>query len=701
MGFEEPQLLYFLPLAFLPLLIHILHRRKARIIPFAVLEFLLSSNREIRKNIRFRQILVLILRILIACFIIFSLSRPVLLRMSEGAVRVEEKSSVVVVIDDSFSMRYLIKGIPLFEKAKELITELAQNLKGNMEVGIVQASKPVSTAFRQLISRKSELLSAIKNLNVSYGEANLSESLRVAEEILKRSRFERKKILIYSDFADHLFRNESLPSISPDIEIIPVAIGVLEESRNNIAITGVATSRALQISPRHVQAEIEISNFSREPANELVTLKFGENIMKGIIKIDPFKSERKTFILKMGEKEGETGEVFLAPDRLPEDNRREFPVKFEKEMTVLIINGSPSSVQYFDEAYYILKALKPDTESELGIRTRTVNTDEFSPAELENVNVAMLLNVASLLPGQIEILIKFIEQGGGLFISVGDNVSPKEYNSAFGTLLPYPLRDISGIINSENLISSDSHVFIEQWDRKHPVFALFSEGGEGSPSAVSFSKYMMLETGSDENVSILAKYNNGAPAIVERRINKGKVIFFTSTVDRDFCDLPLHSSFVPLIHSISQYLGGAEYEGEDSQVSTGEPIRIKIRENTWKIHVLRPDGIREIFDMKKMSLRKSDFFTYEKTNFPGVYRFFPENSDGSRNFTDYVVAAVPTYEMDLKTADNSKITALEKSFRQAKQFDRAFQTSQISLFPVTVIIILLLISAELMVILRK
>ncbi|MGE5816207.1 MAG: hypothetical protein ACM36C_17090, partial [Acidobacteriota bacterium] len=54
---------------------------------------------------------------------------------------------------------------------------------------------------------------------------------------------------------------------------------------------------------------------------------------------------------------------------------------------------------------------------------------------------------------------------------------------------------------------------------------------------------------------VLARFNDGAPALLERSLGEGRVLFFASDVNRGWNDLPLQSSFVPFVHEIARYLG--------------------------------------------------------------------------------------------------------------------------------------------------
>jgi hypothetical protein len=52
----------------------------------------------------------------------------------------------------------------------------------------------------------------------------------------------------------------------------------------------------------------------------------------------------------------------------------------------------------------------------------------------------------------------------------------------------------------------------------------------------------------------LARFDDGATAMAERRLGNGRVIAFTSTLDADWNDFPTHGMFVPIVQETVQYL---------------------------------------------------------------------------------------------------------------------------------------------------
>ncbi len=102
MSFLAPLLLYALPLAALPVIIHLIHLYRRRTIQWAAMMFLLMAQQMNRGYSRLRQMLILALRVLAVLGLIFLVARPLAggwLGLTGGA-----PDTVLVLLDRSSSM---------------------------------------------------------------------------------------------------------------------------------------------------------------------------------------------------------------------------------------------------------------------------------------------------------------------------------------------------------------------------------------------------------------------------------------------------------------------------------------------------------------------------------------------------------------------------------------------------------------------
>ena len=101
-AFLNPLLLWAIPLAALPVIIHLLNRRRFTRVPWAAMEYLLAAMKRNRKRLRMEQWLVLLLRTLAVLFLILLVARP---QLEGGGLIGVQKHHVVLLNDSSFSAR--------------------------------------------------------------------------------------------------------------------------------------------------------------------------------------------------------------------------------------------------------------------------------------------------------------------------------------------------------------------------------------------------------------------------------------------------------------------------------------------------------------------------------------------------------------------------------------------------------------------
>src|ERR1700758_4012537 len=104
LGFANIPLLYGLAAASIPILIHLLNRRKFREVPWAAMRFLLAAIRKNQRRIRIEQWILLAIRTLIILMVVTAMAKPFL--ESFGVVIAGRAVHRVLVLDASMSMGY-------------------------------------------------------------------------------------------------------------------------------------------------------------------------------------------------------------------------------------------------------------------------------------------------------------------------------------------------------------------------------------------------------------------------------------------------------------------------------------------------------------------------------------------------------------------------------------------------------------------
>ena len=142
--FLQPVFLYGLVAASIPLLIHLLNRRRIKRIRFPAVRFILLSQRRITRSYRLRHWLILALRTVAIMLLVFLLARP-MFQSGVGLFAGGGSHASVVVLDNSLSMKWS-QDRQGFEKAKEAARLIVSSMGEGNQLALVPSNLANSPA---------------------------------------------------------------------------------------------------------------------------------------------------------------------------------------------------------------------------------------------------------------------------------------------------------------------------------------------------------------------------------------------------------------------------------------------------------------------------------------------------------------------------------------------------------------------------
>ena len=183
--------------------------------------------------------------------------------------------------------------------------------------------------------------------------------------------------------------------------------------------------------------------------------------------------------------------------------------------------------------------------------------DGLNAANLDNYQVVVLSNVATLPDAFVTKLQSYLRQGGGLLIFAGDKFSAESYNQKLAQALPAQLRD-------KKTGPESGGEKIDKIDLTHPALQSFADTIlQESLKTVRVWGYQRAAG------KALISLANGDPLLLEQKVGAGKVMLMTTSADRDWSDLPVKTVFLPLIQSLTQYLAGGKRGNLDAGIAVG------------------------------------------------------------------------------------------------------------------------------------
>jgi hypothetical protein len=631
MQFGAPSLLLGLLAAAIPWLVHLIGKRRATPVRFAAMQLLLRSEKRVSARRRLRELLLLLARTAIAASLPLIFARPFTERAADVPAASLDSQSAVILMDDSASLRRTRGGGTLFDVVKDKARSLARQFPSDSEVAVVLSSAGSNAPLAELNPERSRVLQAIEATSCSARPADFTAAMRRASLILASSPRQKRRIFLITDLQAAGWEDGTgLPEQHPpEVVVVDVAPAPWE----NRAVVDVKADPAPEGGPGGVAVTTEIADFSAHGVSGLgVALKIdGAVVSKGFVDIPAGGRARKRFLhtLPAGSGSAHEVEIEIDADAFRLDNRRMAHLELARALRALIINGDARTVDKEDEPYFLEHALRAGDH---GAVLTTVVPDDVPLDALASYTVVFMLNVAQPSPQLATALTRFVEGGGGLFLSMGSRVEASSWNERLAQVLPQPLTLVRTQAalpgqHAGETIDDRPAERLAPVDRRHPMLASFPAQGDGLSSA-RFFKYMLLEPVPDSSDrSVVLRFESGAPALVERSVGKGRVLLLATTVDREWTDLPIRPGFLPLVReSARRLVGGSDSEATPS-ILVGETRELALAADDRRLEVTRPDG--SVWVAKHDRAGTGRTVAFAETDEPGVYRVAAAGPDGA------------------------------------------------------------------------
>ncbi len=619
-GFAHPELAGLALLALLPLAIHLFNRQRARPQPFGALEFLLRAQRKTARSLRLRRVLLFCARTALLLAVPLALARPHFAQ-SAASARAAGPAATAIALDTSLSMRAVERGQSRFDRARALALDALRALPIGDPVTIVDCARGADVPPPPSFDREA-LLRQLEAAAPTFEAEDLTACLQRAARALAESALPAKRILFATDLAQAGFDlGAPAPAVQlpdgtaarPELILLDAADGA--EPPANAAITALEIEPVPALGRRTYRFSISVRNNAGAPLSDLsVRLRIGDEVVaKGFLDIPPRQAAVQILTHRFAESGPVAGRAEIGADALDADNAHHFTLDVPRNVRALIVNGSPHPNRFLDEAFFVQAALAaPGSPVHAVLRdAAALGTEAFAAFD-----VVLLLNVRELSQAQVASLAAFVEAGGGLFIGLGDQIDADLFNERFGALLPRQLRLLKTAVRSPAQQRERRAARLSTLDLAHPALEPFvADAGESLLSA-HFSRYFLLEAEGRADSRTLASFDDGAPALVERKLGKGRVMLFTSALDRAWSDLPIRAGFLPLMQRLMGFLSRTLEVAHGEALRVGEvkafqmPFARSLRE------VVSPDG--EHFALE-VPAEASAGQRFAATGTPGIY----------------------------------------------------------------------------------
>ena len=648
--FLHPIYLYGLIAASLPILIHLLNRRRIQRIRFPAVRFILLSQRRISRTYRLRHWFLLALRTLAIAFLVFLLANPVF-QTGMGLFASGGPSSVAIVLDNSLSMKWSLEGKG-FDLAKETVRRFVSALNEGDRAAVIPTNSGQKISPR-LRGEKEFLLKELADVSLSSETADFAAALQSAYNLL-REPAAQKEIWLISDLAVTGWDRFAVRALQHYDPLIPLKIIKVNQPANsaNATIKDLELKSAGVAAGMPVHLETRLVNFSAQPIKDvLVQLSLdGKGTEQRLASIPQQGETGVTFQLNLKKPGSQAGAVTIKKEGLAGNASVHFVLHALDKLKVLVVDGDPQTSLVQSETFFLSRSLNPvgDEESSLFLPTVIV-ADALATARLEDYQVLVLCNVPAIPDTVTRKISNYLRQGGGALIFLGNRVDKDDYNlKLFQNSAVLPMR-----LNEKRTLEAKGEK-VGKLDTQHPALrSLIDPITLSSLQSTTVQSYLRGEVPSGTTLLSLA---NGDPLVVEKRIGPGKVVLFTTSADRDWTDLPLKTAYLPLVQALVRYLSGNRTGSFDPGIETGTAKAISLPPSSVgkRIKVIKPDSKeREVTVSGEGEAARAAF---TENDLAGIYRIaFSSLADKPGDMPEMYAANPPYLESRLETLSEKDV----------------------------------------------
>jgi hypothetical protein len=579
MTFLSPLLIWGTLLGAVPLIIHLLNRRRFRRVEWAPMRYLKLTIRKNRRRIQLEQLLLLLLRIALPVLLFFLLARPLLNPTGlEGWLRGGGRSSQVVLVDDSLSMDYAADGQPAFHRARDVAAALLSGAGAQDRCTLIVASDPRTPLLLEVEgSRREDLSGAALGLPQTSTHAAWPAVLEGADEVLKSCAYPTKQLTIVTDLRKAGW-DAGIAAVARRWEDAGVRVRVVDvggDEAANVAIESLVPLDRTILAGAESRWEATIRNDTgRALAGAKAILRVDDKPTEvALPEIPARQSVRFPLAVRFPSAGPHDLSLQLPEDELAGDNQRWSAVPVKDSLLIRLVDGEPSVEPFGGEVDYLAAPLSIGIGDAEAWRVEVVEEEDFLSPRLAPADVLVLANVASPTPEQAGRLQELVRGGMGLMIFAGGRVDAGLYNDLLdregARILPARMK---------SLVDQATRGLIVEPARPSPLEKLLDLKASAL-ERVPVRQFMALEEGDGDEgkVRVLARWNDPgrSPAIVERVAGDGRVLLWTTSADREGNDWAVEPSFVLAIREAIR--GTARPTSLANDVTAGEPLRKVVR----------------------------------------------------------------------------------------------------------------------------
>ena len=530
--------LFTAAVAIVPVMLHLLHRKRPHPVDFAAVRFLSEAMAKSLRSRRVTQCVTLLMRVLIILLLALAFSRPVI---KFGGLTLGRQRNLLIVLDSSASMQALRGDRTLFEDGRDWAAKLIASLDNGDKVALITPGSPEEQIVYPPVSDHASVLAALRELRPGFGHADIVAPLA---SIFSKKEAELRgiEIHVFSDFQKGSWPQAPAKALADKISEFNALLflnncGTI--TSGDTSIDGATFAPPAIVDANSVTAHVAFSaNSQFSGANCLHIENNGAEINSAAV--EPQPCERATVSISAdtgGAEQQMCGTIRCEDDAYPLNNSFFYSLQRVKGIPVAIVNGTSAR-----DSFFLKHALNPGGRAVSLLEPFEVDWSTFVATEISKAAMVFVCNPPSLDDAAVSRIEALIAAGKDIVLFPG---------GANG-LTQETLRKIK--LLSQIQARLDDSPEARRLEIRQPKATIqFSKRiSEMLPPPWSFPSRCCLEftmpMGGCEN---LLETDKGSFLIAAKQ-DAGTLWLFATAANRDWSDWPVTPSFLVCMQEIAR-----------------------------------------------------------------------------------------------------------------------------------------------------
>lgn len=531
MNFLVPAFLAGLFALAIPIAMHLRHREKGTPVRFPSLMFLEQLSIRTSKRQRITDWPLLLLRALALALLVLAFARP-FAGNSDAAAAEDAPSTKVLLLDRSMSMGHSESWAAAIDSARRIVREAGPQDR----LGLVLFDDEAEVA-QPLTTDRSAIDAILQTATPSTRSTRYVSALRAARSVLLDAPNVPAEVLVITD----LQRGgvAGLAGLELPERITVRAVPVVRSSEANTSVTGVDVRRVADAERTRLAVQARVTSRRLSGVQTITARLQIDGRASGEQSITlPTDGERVVSFDAVPLPSGRVrGLITLDTDALAADDTFHFALEGEDALPVVLL--APDDALGV-ETLFAERALAIGRAPTVAVERRRPGS--LNESALQNAEMVFVWDTP-LTQSENAALETFVRAGGGAIVIVGRRLSAR------GAVVPLGAATVNG---SADRFADRGGTFGDV-QTEHPVFSAFRDT-PGALTSARFIRYARLEEPSDTDV--LARFDDGSPAVLERREGAGRILTLATSLDSRTGDLPLQPAFFPLLRRMVLHTSG-------------------------------------------------------------------------------------------------------------------------------------------------